>query len=256
MLKASSAQRPPDSEPGAGLHLEGNLLAPQARRDLADLNRQFLHLCLPPRFGEPAAFELPGESRTLLAALDPDATRALAECPLSLFEIRLPPEPMSLLRAGVADRPTVFNLAPAVAPETRTFFLLALAITQRIAAASPLAARIAFGMGPGDDARLAALKPSDLAALAHWHNLMRPRWLNHERYWRMLLAAARSGRTITLQWAYCVGLCLADGLPVPPVGAADHRHQRTDLRRATASRVAEPDAAHYPAQPCISTEAP
>lgn len=255
MLKVSSAQRTPDSEPGTGLHLEGNLLAPQARRDLADLNRQFLSLCLPPRPGEPAAFGLPGVSQTLLTALEPDAARALAECPFSLFEMRLPPEPLSLVRVGVADRATVFSAAPALAADTRTFILLALAITQRIASASPLAARIAFGLGLADEVRLATLKPSELAALSGWHNLIRPRWLTHERYWRMLLAAARSGRAITLQWAYCVGLCLADGATVPRVGAVDNRPQRAAVRRVAASRVAEPGAAHYPAQPCILTEA-
>jgi hypothetical protein len=217
---------PPTPGPGTELALRGNLLGPVIRRDIADLNRQFLELSLDPSMGDDPRFCHAVAVRAGLAGCSAEARERMALCPFSLFQLRLP-EPAGtapLAADRVADARMPQQPEIATAARCQSFVLLSLSVARQLADGVPLSPRIALGVTAQVETRLAAMSPSELACMAAWSGLVRPRWPRHDRYWGMLIAAAREADPAWLQWTHCVGLCLpaaatatADTAAVPAV---------------------------------------
>jgi hypothetical protein len=81
-------------------------------------------------------------------------------------------------------------------------------VARRLVEGAPLSPRIAFGLGPADEARLASLSVAESYRLASWPGLIRPRWPAHARYWEMLTDAALDMGADCMRWVYATGLCL------------------------------------------------
>jgi hypothetical protein len=209
---------PPSPDPGTELALRGDLLGPVIRRDIADLNGQFLELSLEPSLaGDPRFCHL-APIRAALAACPAEARERLAQCPFSLFQLQLPEPtgtaPLSVDRVADARLPQPLEIATAA--RCQSFVLLSLSVARQLADAVPLSPRIALGVTALVETRLAAMCPSELAFVAAWPGLIRPRWPRHDRYWSMLIAAARQADPGWLQLAHCVGLCLPTTAPASP----------------------------------------
>jgi hypothetical protein len=194
------------SRPGEGLFGTG------IRRDIADLNTQFLGLCVDPGLADDPRLHVPDEVRSCLAACPPEARRRMACCHFSLFQLNLP-EPAArgggLQTADLASLGCLGAASPATS-SVRDFALLSLAVARQLAAQAPLAFRIALGLGSAQASRLAGLGPSDIATLAERPGLVGPRWSWHDRHWRLLAAAAQSVDGLALQRAHALGLCLPE----------------------------------------------
>jgi hypothetical protein len=223
---------PPLPGPGTAPASRGNLLAPVIRRDVADLNRQYLALSLEPQLRDDPRYCLSPALQPSVAACSPEARERLASCPFSLFQLHLPDPEESALPGGgrVADSQVQPAPDAAIVAQCAAFALLSISVARQIADTQPLSPRIALGVSAAAEARLAGMRPSELAQLSTWPGLIRPRWPRHERYWGMLLAAAQGPDPEALQWAHCVGLCLLSGAPVSSLAGqvrAAHRRART-----------------------------
>ncbi len=194
-------------DPGSYPVPHGDLLGPVVRRDLADLNRLYLDLSLESALEEDPRFALADRIRAALCSCPGEVLGRIAECPFGLFQLRLPPAGSSVLD-HVADARQPAVLEPALAARCHSFVLLALLVARHLADGTPLSPRIALGVSPGAETQLAALCPSELARLALWAGLVRARWPRHERFWGMLVGAARAADPALARWAHCAGLCL------------------------------------------------
>src|SRR5262245_13418969 len=200
--------QPHGSEP-PGLVSHRGFLTPALRRDLADVNRQFLELALePPLAGDPR-FALPDEVGGALAAGGDALMSRVAACPFTLFRVTLTPGggPGVDRGSGVEDarRPLV---DAATCARTHAFAHMALFFAWRLADDAPLALRFVLGLSEADELLLNETRPSDLLRLAHAPQLIGPRWLHEARYWRLLLRAAASDAESTLRRVHCAGICL------------------------------------------------
>lgn len=215
-------------EPRAYPVPRGDLLGPGTRRDIADLNRLYLDLSLDPALEEDPRFGLCDAVRRALAACPPEVRDRVARCPFCLFELRLPSGPAAGVDR-VADTRQPPPLDAATAARCLSFVLLALSVARQLAEGTPLSPRIALGVSAEAESRLAAMCPSELARLAAWPGLVRPRWPRHERAWGMLIAAAQASDAAFARWAHCAGLCLlttAQEAPVPAGAPAARRRAR------------------------------
>lgn len=208
---------------GCDALVRGSLLSPAIRRDVADLNREFLELALARELADDPRFAWSDAVRQLLLETD-EATRArMAASPFTFFELRLPPEgPCGVAMPGrIADSGTTL-VAGEITGRCASFVHLALFLAWRLAEAAPLATRIALGLPPAAESRLHALSPSRLVQLAAWPGILRPRWPAYPRFWSLLAAASRGSSVVALQWAHCIGICLLDAPPTtgtaPPAG--------------------------------------
>jgi len=189
----------------------GGVLTPTIRRDLADLNRQYLELAVAPETSIDPRFAWSDTVRSRLAATDPATRARMAACPFALFEIQLP-----------ADHDVVARLAPLRVEEGGAtaaggeswqarcleFAQFALFLALRLTDAAPLATRIALGLSPVAELRLHEMCPSEVAQFAARPDVVRPRWPSHPRFWAMLHGAARIDSAPLLQSAHCLGICL------------------------------------------------
>ena len=189
--------------------VRGSLLTPTVRRDVADLNRQFLELGLSPDLAGDARFAWSEPVRRGLLETD-EATRGrMAACPFTIFELLLPPD-----RPGSVAEPRRVEdggwpvAAGVTASRWLSFVHLALFLAWRLADSAPMATRIALGLPPSVELRLNEMCPSELVHLATWPGLIRPRWPAHQRFWATLAGAGRRNTSVALQWAHCVGICL------------------------------------------------
>ncbi len=194
----------------ADLLLQGGFLMPAVRRDLADLNRQFLELGLTAELAGDPRFSWSDGVRAGLLRTDGATRNRMADCPFALFEIVLPPGGKSA--AAVSPRVEDALRGPAVAEPWRSrclaFVHFALFVAWRLADAVPLATRVALGLAPAAELQLNEMCPSEVAGLADCPSLIRPRWPAHSRFWGMLQGAATAKCPLSLQWAHCVGICL------------------------------------------------
>jgi len=195
--------------PDAPWALQGNLLSPGVRRDIADLNRLFLGRALDPAQRTDHWFQLPGSAVERLATAPLEARERAALCPVALFELVLPAADLELTwrLEAVADG-DVDGLELSRGETRRSFGLVALGVARRLAEGVPLSSRIAFGLLPACEARLSALSPCDAFRLASWPGLVRPRWAGHARFWDVLADAATGPSSETMRWTYATGLCL------------------------------------------------
>lgn len=200
--------------------LRSGLLTPALRRDLADLNAQYLELGLAtglegdPRFGwsEPV--------RRCLSETDPETRARIAAVPFALFGLVLPPAGSGTAAPRVEDgRATT---APAGwQGRYESFAHQAMFLARQLLDGEPMALQLVLGLPDDAQRRLAGSRLAQLAEIATGPRVIRPRWRLHSRFWEMLAAAARRGTPTALQWAHCIGLSLlgaADGdvAPAPP----------------------------------------
>jgi len=211
---------PSDPGPGTGIPVRYGLLPPALRRDLADLNSQFLDLSL--------TGEAPGEPgcnwaepvRLRLREVDRPTRTRMAAAPFALFRLvppaTVPRSPVAPTH-GVADLP-VPALVTGGQGRWMSFTHQAAFFARRLVDGGALAANVVLDLTAEAQSLLAALCPSQLATLATQPGIVRPRWPDHLRFWEMLEAAARGDSVEALQWAHCVGVCLLgiDGRGTPP----------------------------------------
>ena len=199
------------------------LLPAVLRRDLADLNAQYLDLGLAagcesdPRFGwsEPV--------RRCLLATDPGTRANIAAVPFALFGLALGPDGPATLVPRVEDGRAASASASWQA-RFDSFAHQSVFLARRLLDAAPMALQLVFGL-PDDAQRwLVESRIVDLAGIAFNPRVIRPRWRLHARFWDVLASAAQRGTPDALQWAHCIGLCLlgaADG----DVAPAPSRHR-------------------------------
>lgn len=192
------------------------LLSPVLRRDLTDLNAQYLDLGGgTSSLGDPR-FDWSEPVRQRLSGLDSGARLRMAAAPFALFRLVVPsaaPE----TAGGIADLAWGMPEGGWVG-RSASFAHQAAFFARRLCDSTPLAANVVLDLLPESQSVLASLRPSQLAAFAAHPGFVRPRWPRHLRFWQMLEAAARSESVIATQWAHCVGVCLLgadDGSPAP-----------------------------------------
>jgi hypothetical protein len=199
---------PCGSEPPGPLSHHG-FLTQALRRDLADVNRQFLELALEPALAGDPRFALPDEVGRGLTAGGEALVSRVAACPFTLFRVALTQGggPAVDRGSGVEDarRPLV---DAATCARTHSFAYMALFLAWRLADDAPLALRFVLGLSEAEELLLNETRPSDLLRLAYAPQLIGPRWLRETRYWRLLLRAAATDTESTLRRVHCAGICL------------------------------------------------
>jgi hypothetical protein len=219
--------RPFDGHDGpAGITPQHGFLTPAIRRDVSDLNHQFLNLALEPALSGDDRFALPDEVRHALEAGGESLLVRVAACPFTLFQVFLAHGRLGGPGPGVEDtrRPL---LDAATASRAQWFADVAVFLAWRLADDEPLAFRVVLGLSAGDELLLNQTRPSDLPRLAGGPQLIRPRWIRHPRYWRLLIRAAAAAGDATLQRVHCAGICMVvadlwgqDGQPMDRSGPA------------------------------------
>lgn len=201
------------------LLLRSTVLGPTVRRDIADLNREYLEISLSPEMQDDPRFAWSEPVRRSLLEADPGTRGRMAASPFSFFELRLPsPDPRGVAEPGRVEDGGSPLVAGTAAARCASFVHLALFLAWRLADAEPLATRIALGLPPAAELRLNEMSPSQLVQLAAWPGLVRPRWPDHQRFWSLLASASRHDSVIALQWAHCIGICLLGTVPAAAAG--------------------------------------
>jgi hypothetical protein len=196
---------------------QGGIFTRSVRRDLTDLNRQYLELGLCAEAGADPLFAWSEEVRREIQAAGPAVIERMAACPFALFEIRFPsgnPPPgsdCSTELGRVEDRTQGGVEGGARAAACVAFTHGALFTAWRLADSVPLAARIAFALSPAAELQLNATSPTRIAMLASHPGVVRARWPHQPRFWRHLRSAAQADSSQSLQWAHCFGICLIGG---------------------------------------------
>ena len=199
-----------------GIHAPAGMFSRSVRRDLADLNRQYLELGLMPDAGRDPLFGWTDDVRGYVAGAEPETRERMAACPFALFELRLPggnpvPGTEFLAEMGrVEDRADGVGSAGTRAAGCLAFAHGALFTAWRLAESAPLVARIAFGLSEAAGHELTETCPTRIALLATDPGVVRARWPAHSRFWAMLRGAAEAESGSALQWAHCAGICLMD----------------------------------------------
>jgi len=196
---------------GPQVPAHGGVLTPSIRRDLADLNRQYLELALAPELSIDPRFAWCDMVRSRLVGTDAATRSRMAACPFALFEIQLPAENRPV--APLAPLRVEEGAATAAGGEPwqsrcLEFAQFALFLALRLADAAPLAIRMTLGLSPLAELRLHEMCPSEVAQFAARPDVVRPRWSSHPRFWAMLHGAARIDSASALQSAHCLGICL------------------------------------------------
>ena len=175
----------------------GGVLTPTIRRDLADLNRQYLELALAPELSIDPRFAWSDIVRSRLAATDASTRARMAGCPFALFEIQLPSDHCPMARPAplrVEEGGAMVAAGEPWRARCLEFAQFALFLALRLTDAAPLATRIALGLSPVAELRLHEMCPSEVAQFAARPDVVRPRWPAHPRFWAMLQSAARPQR--------------------------------------------------------------
>ncbi|MGB5104693.1 MAG: hypothetical protein WBO04_15435 [Steroidobacteraceae bacterium] len=206
--------------------LRSSILGPTVRRDIADLNREYLEISLAREMQDDPRFAWSEPVRRALLDTDPVTRECMAASPFAFFELHLPPpEPRGIAEPGRVEDGGFPLAAGAVTGRCASFVHLALFLAWRLADAEPLATRIALGLPPAAELRLNEMSPSQLVQLVAWPGLVRPRWPDHRRFWSMLAGASGRNSVIGLQWAHCIGICLLGTAPAagagPPSGGRE-----------------------------------
>ncbi len=200
-----------------GAPVQEGIFSRSARRDLADLNRQYLELGLRPESSRDPLFGWTDDVRGQIAGAEPEVRERMAACPFALFELRIPvgdsvPGTEFLAEMDrVEDRPGSVGSKGMRFAGCTAFAHGALFTAWRLAESAPLIARIAFGLSSDAELELNGTCPTRIAWLATDPRVVRVRWPAHSQFWSMLRAAAEAGSGSALQRAHCAGICLMDG---------------------------------------------
>jgi len=194
---------------GSGLPvLRDDYLPVALRRGLADLNAQYLELGLCPEFEVDPRFGWSGAVRERLLAAETRTRERIASLPVALFEVTVDPLPAIAPALRIEDGGTAVDGRRSSMDRCTSFLHQVAFLAWRLVDSTPLGARVTLGLSAGAQAQLGDLRPSQLAEIALRPNLIRPRWPAHDRYWAMLVGAARGTSDTALEQALCVGVCL------------------------------------------------
>jgi len=196
------------------------LLPPALRRDLTDLNTQYLELGLAPGLEGDPRFGWSEPVRRSLLALDAGTRMRIASVPFALFGLVLSPARPARVAPRVEDGPPA-NVPAGWQGRCESFAHQALFLARRLLDGEPMALHLVLGLSDEAQHWLAECRLAQLAEMAGSSHVIRPRWRLHARFWEMLAAAARRGTPTALEWAHCSGLCLlgaadSDVAPPPP----------------------------------------
>ncbi|MCM2310773.1 MAG: hypothetical protein NDI84_05155 [Steroidobacteraceae bacterium] len=196
------------------------LLVPALRRDLADLNAQYLDLGLTTGCDADPRFGWSDPVRRCLLEVDADIRARIAAVPFALFSLTLPADPPAVPPPRVEDSRAV-NVQTGWQGRCESLANQAVFLARRLAESQPLALRVVFGLPEEVHQWLAECRLAQLTQIATNPRLIRPRWRLHLRFWETVTAAARRGTPTALQWSHCIGLCLIDAAardeaPPPP----------------------------------------
>jgi len=211
--------RPP--RPGRGITRRGCLGA-ELRRDLADLNAQYLQLGLTPVLADDARFAWTEPVRRALRECHGEALGRLAGMPLALFELGFGRAAGNAASAGVADSRSP-SIAADLLARCDSLAQQAVHFARRLVDADDLAAGYVLDMSVATRAWLVERRPSELAEIARHPGLLAPRWRLNAHLWRGLVHAVCRDSPTALQWVCCIAVCLTgashrEPLPAPPRG--------------------------------------
>jgi len=196
------------------------------RRDLSDLNAQYLQLGLTPALADDARFAWTEPVRRALLGSRAEALSRLVEVPLALFELGFARTAGGLASAAVADSRSP-SIAADLLARCDSLTQQAVYFARRLVDADGLAAGFVLDLSVATRAWLAERRPSELAGIASHPGLLAPRWRLNAQLWRSLIAAAERDSPTALQWACCIGVCLTGTSHVePPPSVAPRRPRR------------------------------
>jgi hypothetical protein len=214
---------PTDRPPAeALLPVRDGLLSPGLRRDLADLNAQYLVLGLAAGGDADPRFDWPEPVRGCLSAVDPDTLVRLVSVPFALFELVIPPTSVAVPATRIEDGCPAGR--PGVPPgRCESFAHQAVFLARRLVEGGELVSGVVLSLAPEARRWLLECRPSQLAALALDPATIRPRWRSQVRFWQLLVGAASRSSAAALEWAHCIGLCLIGADDPPPQQTAGRR---------------------------------
>jgi len=182
------------------------LLSPSLRRDLADLNAQYLELGLTAELEGDPRFAWAGEVRDCLRAAEVATLARVAAAPFALFDLLVSRGPEATVPRVEDSRPSV--RAHSLLIRCESFAHQAVFLARRVAEADTPASRVVLALSVEARARLMDSRPSQLAELARDPRTIRPRWPLHANFWQTLVGASRRDSPAAVEWAHCIGLCL------------------------------------------------
>ena len=197
------------------------LLSPALRRDLTDLNTQYLDLGLAAGAEADPRFAWDEPTRVSLRSADVDARERLASVPFALFELVIPAAPCPA-PARVEDGISA-GRAGIVAGRCESFAHQAAFLARRLAEGGELVSGVVFALAPEARRWLLECRPSQLAELALDPATIRPRWRAHAQFWQVLVGASCRSSVAALEWAHCIGLCLIGASEGSPATAGRRR---------------------------------
>jgi hypothetical protein len=217
----------PTDRPGPDPHspVRAGLLSGALRRDLMDLNAQYLELGLTPGAQEDPRFCWSEPVRRCLLAAGVDTRSRMAAAPFALFGLALSTACMRAADSCVQDARPPDAAAGRVGP-CESFAHQAVFLARRMADGEPMVLQLVLGLPQEAQRWLGDCRPGQLAELAGNPRLIRPRWRLHARFWEMLAAAARRGTPTALQWAHCVGMALLGAADADAAASAARRRPR------------------------------
>jgi hypothetical protein len=181
-----------------------SLLPDSVRREVAELNRQFLAaIVADDQLFRPECWR--GAEGAELQA--PALLDALAACPFTLFELRLE---ATLAAAPDPDEPRTLESARRAALRA-ALAQSALTLAWRLADSSPLSMRLALGFSPAAELVINEIRVTSLPDWARRPGLLGTRWIGHVSFWSALLGAARAGEGAHLARVHCLGITLLVG---------------------------------------------
>jgi hypothetical protein len=189
------------------LPTRNGLLSASLRRDLADLNLQYLDLGLDPSAEADPRFGWDESIRANLRAVDAPTRERLAAVPFALFELVIPLAAPSQVTARVEDG-SPLERSGIPTGRCESFAHQAAFLARRLAEGGELASGVVFAFAPEARRWLLECRPSQLAELARHPASIRPRWRTHGQFWQVLVGAACRSSIAALEWAQCIGLCL------------------------------------------------
>jgi hypothetical protein len=182
------------------------LLSPSLRRDLADLNAQYLELGLTAELEGDPRFAWADEVRDCLRAAEVATLARVAAAPFALFDLLVSRGPEATVDRVEDSRPSVRTHSLLIRCES--FAHQAVFLARRVAEADTPASRVVLALSVEARARLMDARPSHLAELARDPRTIRPRWRLHSNFWQTLVGASRRDSPAAVEWAHCIGLCL------------------------------------------------
>ena len=212
-------------EPNAPAPVRSGLLPPALRRDLTDLNCQYLELGLAPGLEGDPRFGWSEPVRRCLDDTDPDARARIAAAPFALFGLVLSPAGPVAVSPRVEDGWTA-SVPAGWQGRYESFAHQAVFLARRLLDGEPMALHLVLGLSDEAQRALAEYRLAQLAEIAAGPRAIRPRWRLHARFWEMLAMSARRGTPTAMQWAHCVGLSLLSAADVDVAPLPSRRHPR------------------------------